>query len=320
QILMKRFLLLVLAIVMLSSFTLFNVVLTKIYKLKNRSSEYALETVTDPSFSSLLSNNSDEISSLGNYYSNVKKETSIVQTYSEVLDNLQKEALSQKRYMDSIGIGINHLRMDKEDVNSQSIQKQNEILQSAEETKQKYAFNQNSIKQVNFLTSATKPDLSPSSKAEVEIFQEYFDLGKNIKYTPLEVFEDATGFNDPKLYAANKFARIEVRGLGRLSALQKLKDLNEKSSIEDISAYPNPFVDKVNFNLFLSEKSNIELVIYDLNGKKIDSHKQDNVIGNVKFVWDGTSANGTQVSNGVYVYRLISNSQVKLGKIILAKD
>jgi hypothetical protein len=317
---MKRILLLVLSIVIFSSFTLVNVILTKIYKLKNRTSDYALETATDPSFSSLLSNNSDEISSLGNYYSNVTKETSITQTYSELLDNLQKEALSQKQYMDSVGVDINHLRMDKEDVQNQSVQTQNEILQSAEETKQRYAFSQNNIKQVNFLTNETKPDLTPSSKAEVEIFQEYFDLGKNIKYTPLEVFEDATGFNDPKLYVANKFARIEVRGLGRLSALQKLRDLNEKSSIEDISAYPNPFIDKVNFNLFLSEESNIELVIYDLHGKRIDSHKQDDVIGNVKFVWDGTSSNGMQVSNGVYIYRLISNNQIKLGKIVLARD
>jgi len=46
--------------------------------------------------------------------------------------------------------------------------------------------------------------------------------------------------------------------------------INELSNIGSLSLYPNPLNDVANINLYLIEKSNVTISIYDFTGKLVD--------------------------------------------------
>ncbi len=78
-------------------------------------------------------------------------------------------------------------------------------------------------------------------------------------------------------------------------------------SIITTHVYPNPFKDRVFIQYQVSKTSNVNIVIYDLLGKKIRtliSNKQN--AGRYTKIWDSKDDFGNQASNGVYFLRLES--------------
>ena len=81
------------------------------------------------------------------------------------------------------------------------------------------------------------------------------------------------------------------------------------------SAYPNPFNPNVSIPFELASKTHVELNIYDLRGKKVEtlvSKAMD--IGNHELEWNAVS-----FASGVYIYALESNGQMITKKMILIK-
>lgn len=75
--------------------------------------------------------------------------------------------------------------------------------------------------------------------------------------------------------------------------------------------YPNPFYDKVIFNIEINEPAFVNLMIYDAAGKRVKSFRRNNIqSGSYNFVW-----NTNTISNGIYFYKLQSDTFVKTGKI-----
>ena len=80
--------------------------------------------------------------------------------------------------------------------------------------------------------------------------------------------------------------------------------------------YPNPFNPSTTIKYALPYSSNVELTIYDMNGKEVRKfviNTQSKGYGNV--VWDGTNNNGVQVSSGVYIYKFKAISLEGNGKV-----
>jgi flagellar hook assembly protein FlgD len=76
----------------------------------------------------------------------------------------------------------------------------------------------------------------------------------------------------------------------------------------------------------MPHNSSVQLVVYDIMGREIKSvNIQSQSPGTHQIVWDGKNENGTQVSSGVYLYRIhlksLENSQefVKTAKMLLLK-
>ncbi|NVK28437.1 MAG: type IX secretion system sortase PorU [Flavobacteriia bacterium] len=85
--------------------------------------------------------------------------------------------------------------------------------------------------------------------------------------------------------------------------------------IEDLFNYPNPFSDFTRFSFEHNrpnEDLEVELFIVDLNGS-IVNHQSQNLsptgTRTLNMTWDGTGTNGTKVSNGLYVFRLVVRSK-----------
>jgi hypothetical protein len=68
---------------------------------------------------------------------------------------------------------------------------------------------------------------------------------------------------------------------------------------------PNPFNPSTSINYSTTTAGNVQLNVYDLNGRLVRTLVNGNVASGVHEVaWDGRDAVGRQVASGVYVYRL----------------
>ncbi len=76
-----------------------------------------------------------------------------------------------------------------------------------------------------------------------------------------------------------------------------------------MKAYPNPFVDAVNFSITnIPKLNNCKIQIYNIKGELVKELK-DQAISN-QFIWDGKDRFNQPVSNGIYFCRLRSDTHV----------
>ncbi len=84
--------------------------------------------------------------------------------------------------------------------------------------------------------------------------------------------------------------------------------------------HPNPFNPETVIGYTLSEASNVQLVIYNLLGQEVRMLVNGSqAAGQYQVRWDGRDALGRQVTSGVYLYRLLSGTDVAVRKMILIK-
>lgn len=84
-------------------------------------------------------------------------------------------------------------------------------------------------------------------------------------------------------------------------------------------AYPNPFTHSVTIPFFTSTADgHVQIAVYDIMGKPIkDIVSNQFDPGYHETTWDGTDSQNSRVSQGVYLYQMISGGSRKIGRIIL---
>ncbi len=83
---------------------------------------------------------------------------------------------------------------------------------------------------------------------------------------------------------------------------------------------PNPFNPTTTIRFALPEASQVNLVVYDLNGRAIRTLATGAFQpGNHSVVWDGLDANGRAVASGTYVYRLTTEKGSFVKRMTLAR-
>jgi len=96
-------------------------------------------------------------------------------------------------------------------------------------------------------------------------------------------------------------------------------DMVQESKITAFS-YPNPFNPSTSILYELTERSYVQLKIFDVKGRIIDEFelgKRES--GAHKFEWDATDRNGIQLSSGTYFYQISTDSETITEKILLIK-
>jgi hypothetical protein len=85
--------------------------------------------------------------------------------------------------------------------------------------------------------------------------------------------------------------------------------------------YPNPFNPSTSISFALSEESDVELIIYNVKGEKINTIFNDHIYADqvTTAVWDGNDINGKQVSTGIYLYKLITETKEYSKKMLMVK-
>jgi hypothetical protein len=68
--------------------------------------------------------------------------------------------------------------------------------------------------------------------------------------------------------------------------------------------YPNPFNSSTEIKFSLPVKSDWNLEIFDVSGRRVKRFSRKNNVGEVGIIWNGIDETGQTVSSGVYFYRL----------------
>ncbi len=111
--------------------------------------------------------------------------------------------------------------------------------------------------------------------------------------------------------------------VGNLNYFAGLTGIRNNSASSDellVSAYPNPFTERVSIAFDLEESGYVSVTIYDLNGRVVKNISSRNVTpGRQMLSWDGTAENGSGLPGGMYIYQVETSSYSKSGSIMMMK-
>ena len=84
--------------------------------------------------------------------------------------------------------------------------------------------------------------------------------------------------------------------------------------------FPNPMLNTTTFSFSLKDRSHVKLTIYNVKGQLVETLLDNELDPSAshEVEWDGT-ANGKKLANGIYFYKLETNSKTFLNKMILMK-
>lgn len=85
-----------------------------------------------------------------------------------------------------------------------------------------------------------------------------------------------------------------------------------------VTAYPNPFHDRITISCELPANGQLNLTVYDMMGRRIkDLCSKTEPAGIHTYEWDGKTDQGEAASPGLYLYKLSTASITYCGKILL---
>ncbi|MDK2976250.1 MAG: hypothetical protein PWP06_725 [Candidatus Marinimicrobia bacterium] len=103
----------------------------------------------------------------------------------------------------------------------------------------------------------------------------------------------------------------------RITAVSEIKN---PSTFDLNTNYPNPFNPVTTISFFLSRQMNATLTIFNIQGSTIRKWDWPNLsAGRHSVTWNGTNQIGQNVPTGIYFYRLSTDKQSKMGKMIFIK-
>ena len=92
-------------------------------------------------------------------------------------------------------------------------------------------------------------------------------------------------------------------------------EVGESIDSDGLSVFPNPITNQANFSFSLTERKEVRLLIFDLNGRLV--FEQENVFkaGKQTITWKPSQ----DLKAGYYFYKLQAGERVESGKVILKK-
>ncbi len=106
-----------------------------------------------------------------------------------------------------------------------------------------------------------------------------------------------------------------------LVSLKAGQDALISQCVSEATCSPNPFSQETLFTFRLNTGCDVNLAIYDLAGNRIYELLTGELpAGYYEALWDGRNTAGTQMQNGVYIYKLIAGNGNEIsGKVVLIK-
>ncbi len=144
-----------------------------------------------------------------------------------------------------------------------------------------------------------------------------FDLSKATFITENEV--KLTNLESGTYY----FIAVAKDNNGVLSDKAVFKiNITEEMNENNTYNFPNPCSDSTTIRFPLTEKTEVKIIIYDINGKTVWSKtlNEAEVITGVNYVvWNLTNDAGLAISNGTYICKVITKDKVVTKKIAVVK-
>jgi len=88
----------------------------------------------------------------------------------------------------------------------------------------------------------------------------------------------------------------------------------------NLSNYPNPFNPETNVSFSIPYDSEVELSIFNIKGQKVKTLINEELHkGKHTTIWSGVDENNKPVSSGIYLYRIKTNNQESVKRMLLLK-
>ncbi|NOZ55841.1 MAG: type IX secretion system sortase PorU [Calditrichaeota bacterium] len=99
---------------------------------------------------------------------------------------------------------------------------------------------------------------------------------------------------------------------------------SDELAIRDALNYPNPFADETMFTFMLTQDATVTLQVFTIGGRKVvEIGPLACVRGYTALPWDGLDAEGDELANGVYLYRIVARTEKAkaetIGKLVIAR-
>ncbi len=123
------------------------------------------------------------------------------------------------------------------------------------------------------------------------------------------------------LYRAD--GTVETLSEIRINSVMKLRGERASSGdgrlVRTISAYPNPFTDKISISFELTSKVGVRLEIFDLQGETVSNLLTGAVMaaGRHEITWKAVDGSGAKLPAATYIYRLSVNGVAHTGRLVL---
>jgi hypothetical protein len=135
-----------------------------------------------------------------------------------------------------------------------------------------------------------------------------FDLNQDGQWAIMHGY----GFDTP----AN--LRLKIYRYGIVSSAEE--EGFSDNAYTELRAYPNPFNSSQTITYHLNQEGNIKIAIYNLLGEEVRKLKNDfSPKGEYRIHWDGKNNKGGDLSTGIYIISLVSNSSRQSIKILYIK-
>lgn len=145
--------------------------------------------------------------------------------------------------------------------------------------------------------------------SETEIERMYHKLNSYIIST-------LTSNKSEEKYLDNSISEISKKMLVLNS---ENEDTYEEKSFS-LSTYPNPFNPDVSIKLYIPEKTQLEINIYNIRGQLVKTIFSDEIEeGHHEFLWNGKTNTGNMVSTGIYLLKCVSGNEQYYKKMLMIK-
>jgi len=102
------------------------------------------------------------------------------------------------------------------------------------------------------------------------------------------------------------------------SSITEIKEIETQNTL--VGNYPNPFNEFTYIEFNLAKAENIKLAVYNSSGNLVKVLEEGFFEpGNYTVQWNATDNKHNRVAQGVYIYRLVTSSEIKTGKALLMK-
>lgn len=89
--------------------------------------------------------------------------------------------------------------------------------------------------------------------------------------------------------------------------------------VMQISAFPNPFTQRMTVSYFLPQRDNVRIDVFDASGRRVRNMVSELVEpGAREAYWDGRGDFGNPLSDGIYFLRVVTSYGIRSTKVVLA--
>ncbi|MFC1784794.1 aryl-sulfate sulfotransferase [Candidatus Neomarinimicrobiota bacterium] len=145
-----------------------------------------------------------------------------------------------------------------------------------------------------------------------------------LKQGDLVIDSDGNSIVTNQVFRCYKYGETYPGLYGKVLTPGEPLKINDEQNLSDsfklFNNYPNPFNPITNIEFTLTERTKINISIYDLAGNKIRTLVSNIMEPGLKSItWDSKDDDGTAVSSGVYFYNLQAGQQNQTKKMMLLR-